>query len=250
MGPYFIGSGSELEQYMENRIKKQDSASVEEISYLCIAYAKLKRYDKLFACLDEMGKPWRDSNAVKPPYILSVVSTPEEADCLAASLRAEALIDFGDYHQALREANRAYSLIIRARGGISDFSLTWGTTSDFFLWDEVLPVLGLSQALNGEKEKAQETATFIEQTLFLFYNPPGTLGGPMTAAGVAKIYMALGEYEKALQLMKRIEAKEKTDVDNAYKKKGWFSAAIGRSAIKAANDRFHALKVSPLFIKW
>src|SRR5574340_1103700 len=43
----------ELEQYMENKMMNQAAVSSTDRFFLCVAYAKVKRYNKLFSCLEQ-----------------------------------------------------------------------------------------------------------------------------------------------------------------------------------------------------
>jgi CHAT domain-containing protein len=183
------GRYAELEQYMEEKTKDQAAVKPMDLYLLCTAYGKVKRYDKFFSCLERIDKS-------RGGVMYGITLPPAAGSAFAAYLRAEALIDFGDYPQALREATRAVQMFKAAR----EMMRGGGTGDDMTL--NPLAVLGLSQALNGEKEEAQKTAAALEglKLSSLSKSQPA-----LRAIAVAKIYMALGEYEKALQTIQRSE---------------------------------------------
>ena len=53
---FYQGKFSELETLMEGRVKDPSAASTADLFYLCSSYWKLKKYDKLFSCTDEMER--------------------------------------------------------------------------------------------------------------------------------------------------------------------------------------------------
>ena len=51
---WFSGRYDELAKHTESNIAQRGVAETPELYRLCLAYSKLKRYDKLFPCLDRL----------------------------------------------------------------------------------------------------------------------------------------------------------------------------------------------------
>lgn len=94
------GHHSQLANEMESRHDRLGSVESDELPYLCMAYSKLKRYNKLFHCLDEMER--------RPGVPLGARLWMWDISQSSHWLRAMAYIDFGDYRKAIEEASRGY----------------------------------------------------------------------------------------------------------------------------------------------
>src|SRR4051812_25484037 len=56
-GKLFMGARyAELELLVEKEIKDDPRPPSSKLMYLCVAYGKLKRYNKLFPCLDRLDE--------------------------------------------------------------------------------------------------------------------------------------------------------------------------------------------------
>ena len=51
---WYSGRYDELAKLSESNISKRGVAETPELYRLCLAYSKLKRYNKLFPCLDQL----------------------------------------------------------------------------------------------------------------------------------------------------------------------------------------------------
>lgn len=184
------GRYAELEQYLEDKLQNQASPKPMDLYLLCMAHGKVKRYDKFFSCLGRMEK-------LPPSPMYGGIRKPGERSLFGNALRAEVLLDFGDYRQAVAEAKQALRLsqIVREK---------MGRTAEAG-WIELTPlaVMGLGQALLGEKEEAMRAAQTLEQMRLPAYSKSLPV---QRAMAVAKIYMAMGEYEKALEIIRQSEA--------------------------------------------
>ena len=169
--------------------KQGDLSSVEtsRLVYLCYSYSRLKDYSKLSKCLDAIEKQIAggDKSAAWPllPFELNMTPFPHW-------LRAEAMIDLGSYDDAVSEARKAYDIVVK-----QDLTRGWSV--------HTLSVLGLAEALRGDKDAARDHAKALAD-ISTFY-PFGQLSGDKWI-GTAKIYMALHNYKDSLEAVRRHES--------------------------------------------
>jgi hypothetical protein len=93
---------ADLEVQMEQEIKDISRAETTDLLYLCSAYFQLKKYNKLFPCLDQ----W-ERNADKGD--LGGFMVGGDITWMLHVYRAEASMEIGDYASAVRHAKRADS---------------------------------------------------------------------------------------------------------------------------------------------
>lgn len=192
----------ELEQLMETEVKDMPDPPTSKLFYLCLAYEKLKRYNKLFPCLDRMedhikngdialndldemrknspilfGFAMMGSAMVGGESVLKGNATP-----FLYLLRAEAYTELRDYDKAIANAHLAYDAIPE----------NWTMERSFRIY--ALTQLGLSNAFAGNEAEARKYAETL-QNLSTSYPYSGLTDDKVT--GVAKIYIALGDYKKA-----------------------------------------------------
>ncbi len=186
------GRYGELEHHMEKIVKDTAKASNEDLYSLCTAYSKIKNYNKLFPCLDEMQKRVDHGDS---KMMGSGLEIGDLAAC-AYNLRVQAWIELGDYQKAVDHGLRGYQVVK---------SLKSQQQRGYFI--EVLSLLGLAHALNGDKEEALKCLRELEETStsgwYVLLTTP-------KLKGIAKIYMALGNYEQALMTLKE-------DMSGAFK---------------------------------
>ena len=185
------GRYGEMARHMEAKVKDPAKATNIDIYSLCRSYSKIKRYNKLFPCLDEMQK-----RVDRGDSIMRVAGIP--AGDLAAFVynwRVQAWIELGDYQKAVEHGLKAYQVMK---------SLKSPSQRAHFI--EALAVLGLAQALNGEREAALKSLHELEETST---SDQYSLLTTPKLMGIAKIYMALGNYEQALITLKKDDSGEK-----------------------------------------
>lgn len=171
---------SELEKLMESQIPTPSSARTAKLFHLCYAYSKLKKYNKLFPCLDQLERNIQKGDS--HVFFFDFSSAPH-------LLRAEAAIELGNYSQAVQEATKGYDLVVKrdASRQFKIYSLT---------------ALGLSYAFNGERREAEKYAQLLEEVGTHY---PFNALETDKLIGRAKIFMALGEFDKSLAAIKRDE---------------------------------------------
>ena len=144
-----------------------------ELIYLCTAYAELKNYDKLFTCLETAQTKVNEGDYIADTWNHS--ATPSR-------LKATALIELGQYEDAVKAAEHAYRIV-------TDHHLTR------FEEVKVLDVLGLAYALAGKKGEAEKIAEKLKG-LNLAY--PYLLVEDDRNIALARIYIALKKYPEAI----------------------------------------------------
>ncbi|HUJ89603.1 MAG TPA: CHAT domain-containing protein [Syntrophorhabdales bacterium] len=174
------GRFAELETYLESQVPDIHHASTKSVMYLCYAYSRLKKYNKLFPCLDQL-----DANIARG----EVTVTMFDMSTAPHQLRAEAYIEFGDYGKAVEEAQKAYDIVIR-----KDLHR--------YMRIQALGVLGLASALSGNRSKAIECAKLLDD---IGTHYPFTYLTTDKLNGLARIYMALGDFQKSLAYIREDE---------------------------------------------
>lgn len=206
-----LGRYAELEQAAEQVLAGQTKAKTSVLGPLCLAYSRVKRYGKLFGCLDRLEQQIESGDSIletDKPMISDSDATP-----LPNMLRAEAHIELGDYPKAIMEARAALA-------SVQD-RLPFGIWPAKIYRLSLLGTLGLAYALEGDRTNALDHIRQLEDF------PVGFLGNaivlPFRANALARIHMALGQYQQALDQVK--------DEDSAWRRSVWFlnNAAWGYS---------------------
>jgi len=171
------GRFSELERHMESQIKDPSKTSTSKLYHLCLSYQKLKKYRKLFPCLD---------------CLQARIDTGDISRWMhfgyshkAAQLRAEAYMELGQYNQAIEQAKLAYDYVLKY-----DPEQIWKI--------ETLSVYGLACALGGQKERAVEIARMLDSldTSSWSYE----ILDRIKRTGLARIYVALDFFKQAYDI--------------------------------------------------
>lgn len=174
------GRYAELERLMEGRVASLTQASNSQLWYLCFAYSRLKRYDKLFPCLDQFERNVQRGD-VRVNFF--------DASPWPPMLRAQAHMEFGDYPKAVAEAQRAYDIVVRKDLHRSTKIFSLGP-------------LAMAHALGGDRASALKYAAALED-IGTFY--PFILLKTPKYTELAKVYAALGDYGKSLASIREID---------------------------------------------
>lgn len=194
----------DLEKYAQEDVQDISTAKTVKLFPLCTAYAKLKKYDKLFPCLDqiEVNVKNGDTNMVDieqmekdSPFMMGLAkmgagiagaSLEQDVSPMLYIARAEAYMDIGEYGKAVEDAKRA----IAAKP--KDFNqLKWHELN-------TQGVLMLAYALGGNRDKALSMARQYE-TIDTSY--PYDLLAVDKYVWLAKTYVSMGDFQRALQFM-------------------------------------------------
>jgi len=206
-----LGRYAELERAAEQRLAGQAQATTSVLGPLCLAYSRVKRYDKLFNCLDRLEQQIKSGDSILETD-KSMVSD-SDATPLPNMLRAEAHIELGDYAKAIEEAQAALA-------SVQD-RLPYGIRPAKIYRLSLLGTLGLAYALGGDRANALERVKQLEDFAVGFLGNAIVL--PFRANALARIHMALGQYRQALDQVQ--------DEDSAWRRSAWFlnNAAWGYS---------------------
>jgi CHAT domain-containing protein len=168
----------ELESMMRAEIKDPAAAPFHRLFYLCFAHARVKRYNELFPCLEQLQS--RVDRGDRMLFVFDMSAVP-------ALLRAEAYLELGDYPRSLEEAKKAQALV-QGRNAYLQMRLY------------ALTALGLGRAFNGDRAGALSVAGELAQVDTSY---PHTLLATDKYVGLARIYTALGEHARALEAIRK-----------------------------------------------
>jgi CHAT domain-containing protein len=161
-----------LEQLMEGEQGKH-ALSTADLHGLCYAYSKTKRYDKLMPCLDRLEQNIKHGDTRSRLFGL------DDATPTVHIMRADALIELGQYEAAAREAKKGLDWL---REDQSD---------DIDMVINCLAGLSLAATLSGDKNTGERYANEIWQTRAGDY-------ANARAMALGRVHIALGQYQRAL----------------------------------------------------
>ncbi len=208
---------AELETYLEGQAKNNPNIGTKEVFFLCCAYFNLKEYNKLFPCLDRLQAKINRGDRVALGFDISTEP---------AVLRAAAYIDFGNYSEAVAQASKAYEIVQQR---------------NLKPWMRVQPlsVLGLAEALKGNRPKAEEYARMLGD--MAAQNSDGFVVKTDILNGQARIYMALGDFPRSLTVIRQDEA-------GASERSLAKSLTVKIGAVQAQDDMFAFSQLPKSFI--
>ncbi|MBP7342835.1 MAG: CHAT domain-containing protein [Deltaproteobacteria bacterium] len=148
----------------------------QDLIYLCSAYSELKNYRKLFPCLESAQAKVNAGDFTADAWNHS--ATPSR-------LKAIALIELGQYEEAVRAAEAADKFV-------TDKGLTT------FEQVKVLEVLGLAYALAGKTDKA---GVVVQRLKDVYLGYPYMLVKDDRNIALAKIYITLKKYQEAIEVV-------------------------------------------------
>jgi len=164
---------AELEEYMHTQIGTLEKATTEQLFYLCNCYSKLKKYDELFSCVDQMEKNIARGDKRFMSFDLTV---------WPLMYRTEAYIELGRFEEAAILSAKAVAMVVSEN--LPDSDMVYSLSN-----------AGLAHALNNDKEKA---LAYLHKLKKLDFSNKATVNDFYQFTGLAKGYVALGDYEKGL----------------------------------------------------
>ena len=170
-------------RYDELALKLEESARNEPLRTpdrhsLCYAYSKLKRYDDLFKCLDELAKAALGRN--RRSWLFGM----DDVTPAIRLMRSEAHVDLGQYEEARTEAATAL-----------EWFETEGTRGERDILIEALGLAGIAAALDGDRDAAVAYRQRLESVPAGGLTSSGLAG--TKAMALARLNLALGEYRAA-----------------------------------------------------
>jgi CHAT domain-containing protein len=191
---------SELERISEAENKDMSSVKSVDLIGVCIAYSKLKKYNKLFSCLEQMENNIKRGDKIITLHGFFSWNYPQNITVIPYLLKAEAYIDLGDYDKAVTLAKKAYELLPTVEWSFKDRYNSWDHRSKI----RSLGILALAYALKGDNKNASQYVVQLENERMGFWgvmNTPGAVTLTIEkekSFGLARAYMALGQYDKIL----------------------------------------------------
>lgn len=198
------GRYGEMQKAAEAEVPDMAKAPTRKLMSLCIAYAKLKRYDRLNPCLDQLEKNvaagdtnMTDMEAMRKqnPFMAGMaqmgsamagVSLDIDVSPFMWELRAETYMDLGEARRAVDYGRKMYGSIPQE----------WNR--ERFARIHALGILGLSLALAGERTEALSRAQELENVGTGY---PYVLLKTDKQVLLARTYLALGDYQRAYAII-------------------------------------------------
>lgn len=179
---------ADLAKEIELRLAGGERADTTLLGPLCLAYGKLKHYAKLFECIGRLeGRIRAGDTKIKADFVFA---SPADARPLPGMLNAEALLELGQHAQSTAAALAALSTLPADPGFDNS---TWPPVKYQL---SILPLLAISAAHSGARERALEYTKRLENTSIPFFG--SALNKPVKSNSLARAYMAIGDYANAL----------------------------------------------------
>jgi len=183
----------ELASAIESRLTSGEAESATLLGPLCLAYSRLKRFDKLFDCVTRLETRIASGDILVQHEAFPTSPTPTQAQPIPGMLLAEAYMDLGDYPRAVKEGERGLAAISENHQTIMGFS-SWPPLKFRLI---ILPNLTISASLSGDRALARKYLDQLANLSIGFINRANHL--PMQENGLARGYMALGDYAEAIK---------------------------------------------------
>ena len=174
------GKYDQLERLLEPMAEK-GPLGTRDLHALCFAYTKTKRYNLLLPCLDRL-----EANVKKGDRRTRLFGL-EDATPAVYAMRAEALIELGQYAQGTREAQRALKWLEDDQSDDKDMIV------------QSLAAISIGSTLAGNRADGEKYADRIAKvSTFL---PQHRDYHTAKSMALARAYMGLSKYDKALQAL-------------------------------------------------
>ncbi len=207
---FVAGRFAELEVLMEREIGADPAPKSAKLLFQCAAYSKLKRYDKLFPCLDKLAANVRRGDTAMndiaemerdSPFLAGLARMgaaaaggKEGASQLAGTvvpflhiLYAEVWNEFRDYPRAAAAAREAMATVPRG----------WSIKRSVHIM--ALTAQGLAEGFGGRREEAMKIAAELAA---IDTSYPHTLLAADKMLGLARIYVSIGDFRRANAALK------------------------------------------------
>ncbi len=180
----------DLKNEVERRLGSGEAANTSLIGYLCTAYGNLKQYNKLFDCLSKLDRHIQQGDTKIGLDLPGLFVHSYDVRPLPDLLRAQAFLDFGEFQKAIGSGKKALDLISNS----SDLSILSGRSA-FLKRYRLLAnsIVVIAAVHTGDAELVSRLVEELEGASSNAYT------GLIHENGLARAYMAMGEYDKALE---------------------------------------------------
>jgi CHAT domain-containing protein len=176
-----------LEKYTEGEVSKSVIVKTKELFPLCIAYSKLKKYNKLFPCLDQLENNIRKGDKYDHFQLMG----DYDISPVLPVIRANAYLELGAYDRAVEESKKVDRPIPEAS--------TWSHYSETSIHLQAWSIISIAHTLKGERDKSKIYLDRLKEKNIEFVG--GAFKKPEKRNSIAKALMALGEYKEALEYL-------------------------------------------------
>jgi len=181
----------QAEKAGEERIRTPEDRTTRNLAPLCYVYYKLRRYNKLFTCVAQLETAIAKGDNIHSDSMVFA----SDATSLPHVLKSGAFLELGDAGKALEEGERALALVKEG------YKLGWLNADQYYV--EALPILGVAASLLGRRP---DTGRYIQKLEDIAISYAGGLHrANYRDVGLAMMQIALGRYEKALEIAQRGE---------------------------------------------
>ena len=175
--------------HLEAEIGRSGDATEHQLSQLCEAYLHLRRYDRLFECCERLENNLRKEYrgigySASVPYVL----------------RAQAYIDLGQFEKAIGEAKKG-------------FDIASGEKNQIHIKIAALGLLGSAYALHEDRENAIKVINQLKSP----QASTGFIVQKVINIHLTNIYVALKEYQKAIDVIQQDSGIIIPEIDKIYR---------------------------------
>ncbi|HYD55764.1 MAG TPA: CHAT domain-containing protein [Burkholderiales bacterium] len=199
------GRYAELEVLGEREVGADPKPNSARLMPLCTAYAKLKRYNKVFPCLDRL-----EANVRAGDIAMQDMEEMQRNNPVLSGLARFGMVFAGgeeglkgtvvptlhalrcEVYTELREYDKA---IAAGKEAVRSVPTTWNMERFFRI--QALSALGLAQALSGDRDAALKSVSELEAIGTSY--PHGSMKQPKWA-GAIRIRVALGDFKRAHEI--------------------------------------------------
>jgi CHAT domain-containing protein len=178
-----------MEKYAKQLTPDLSKAEARDIFPLCFSYSKTKKYSKLLQCLDSLDEAIkREGDIDKSGVIVRDFYYPLTPK--SHLLRAETLLDLGEYPRALEYAKMAYES--------GPKSIEIGRYGTFPIYS--LSTLSVAYTVNNDRNNAVRYIDMLKELDIGFRHRHAQ---PVKYTELAKTYLALKGYKEALNMIEQ-----------------------------------------------
>ena len=178
-----------MEKYAKQLTPDLSKAEARDIFPLCFSYSKTKKYSELLQCLDSLDEAIkREGDIDKSGVIVRDFYYPLTPK--SHLLRAEALLDLGEYPRALEYAKMAYES--------GPKSIEIGKYGTFPIYS--LSTLSIAYTVNNDRNNAFRYIDMLKELDIGFRHRHAQ---PVKYTELAKTYLALKGYKEALNMIEQ-----------------------------------------------
>lgn len=193
---------TEAEKLIEAQAAGEKNPKSGDLAEQCFVYSKLKKYNKLFACVDRLDANIKNGSRTSGKWGFGAGAIPgdmavphQDLSPLPHIFRAEAYLELGDLRKAIELSQKAYQAAVELSAQrVSPFETGERLYRRYRMY--ALGLLALSHALAGDRDAALKYTEELEKEPVSFISGPAFVKDK--ALALSRVYMALGNYQNVL----------------------------------------------------